>query len=53
MQLGERLRRSLKRYPDFSDGWGEWPGTLSNVSPQQEEAMLSELTRLDRTNRRD
>ena len=49
--LAEHLRRTLRRYPDFDDGWGEWPGTLSGVSPEQEQATLAELYRLDRMQR--
>jgi glycosyltransferase involved in cell wall biosynthesis len=34
--FGEQLRRLFRRYPDFADGWGEWPGTLSGVRDDRE-----------------
>jgi len=46
LPMAEEIRRLLRRYPDFSDGWGEWPGTLSGVAGEQQ--VIAELTRLDR-----
>ncbi len=47
VRLAERIRHLLHRYPDFTDGWGEWPGTLSHVSPEEESAIFAELRQLD------
>jgi glycosyltransferase involved in cell wall biosynthesis len=46
--LGEGIRRLFRRYPDFEDGWGEWPGTISGVSPKREGEIMAELMRIDR-----
>lgn len=45
--IADRVRHLLHRHPDFESGWGEWPGTLSHVSPDEERAMFAELRRLD------
>lgn len=45
--IADRLRHLLRRFPDFADGWGEWPGTLSAVTPDEERALRAELRQLD------
>lgn len=46
LPFAETLRRLFRRFPDFENGWGEWPGTLS-AAPNGRE-IIAELTRLDR-----
>lgn len=41
----ELLRRTLRRYPDFEDGWGEWPGTLALLDPEREERLREAFQR--------
>jgi glycosyltransferase involved in cell wall biosynthesis len=41
------IRRLLRRWPCFADGWAEWPGSLSHLDGASRAAMQQELTRLD------
>jgi glycosyltransferase involved in cell wall biosynthesis len=43
----DTLRRLLRRWPRFLDGWDEWPGTVSTVGESEKADMLAELLRLD------
>jgi hypothetical protein len=44
----DRVRRLLHRWPDFPDGWAEWPGSISHVDEETKARMLAELRKLDR-----
>jgi hypothetical protein len=46
-QLSDWLRRRLRRFPDFPDGWAEWPGTLAALPASTQVLMLNELGNLD------
>ena len=39
----EKIRRVFRRFPDFHDGWGEWPGTLGLTTSEEAESILREL----------
>jgi hypothetical protein len=41
------LRRIMRRFPRFDDGWGEWPGALSALSAAESADLLTTLRRLD------
>lgn len=43
--VAEFVRRALRRYPDFEDGWGEWPGTLAEADPEREERLREAFRR--------
>jgi glycosyltransferase involved in cell wall biosynthesis len=43
----DALRRLLRRWPRFLDGWDEWPGTVSAVGESEKADLLAELQRLD------
>lgn len=45
----DTIRRFFRRFPDFDDGWGEWPGTLGLASGAEAERMWNELGALDAT----
>jgi glycosyltransferase involved in cell wall biosynthesis len=45
--LADALRRLLRRWPRFLDGWDEWPGTVSTVGEAEKADMLAQLHRLD------
>jgi hypothetical protein len=49
ISISEALRRLCRRYPDFRDGWGEWPGTLAVLTESQYREIVAALERLDRT----
>ncbi len=41
------LRNVLRRWPKFSDGWAEWPGTVSLLSVQARLTYLEALRMID------
>jgi hypothetical protein len=44
-RVADVVRRTLRRYPDFSDGWAEWPGTLTDLDPRVREGFRVALSR--------
>jgi glycosyltransferase involved in cell wall biosynthesis len=46
--LADWIRRTLRRWPNFRDGWAEWPGTVVPTDAAMHADMIQELSRLDR-----
>jgi len=44
-RAADLVRRALRWYPDFEDGWAEWPGTLGVLDPELEERLRTALRR--------
>ena len=42
----DRIRHLLRRWPDHEDGWGEWPGTITQPDAGTLTQMLAQLQRL-------
>jgi hypothetical protein len=46
-QISDWLRRGLRRFPDFPDGWAELPGTVAALPASTQVSMLAKLRALD------